>query len=192
MGGAATAAPIDSIGATLGTRPHRRPAEFGNRDRLGIAAADGAAVVVDRAGALGGGFPPIEFSGSTGGEPGVSPIPSMAWVHKCADSRWTYGLGMFGIAGFSVNYPASLTNPVLLPQNNQPGGVGGLGHVFTDAQFFQIVPTVSYALTDKLSVGFGPTITLGRLMADPLSSRRARRRRRQRRSDLSRRLRHSL
>ena len=28
----------------------------------------------------GGGMPPVDLGGSTGGEPGVAPIPSMAWV----------------------------------------------------------------------------------------------------------------
>jgi long-chain fatty acid transport protein len=75
---------------------------------------------------------------------------------------------MFGTAGFSVNYPASVTNPILLPPNNTPGGQGGLGHIYAEAQFFQIMPTAAYQLTDKLSVGFAPTLTLARLMADPL------------------------
>lgn len=169
MGGAATAAPIDATGALLWN-----PATISGLPSSEIALGLELLMPTEHLGssiapgALGGGFPPIALSDSTGGEPGASPIPSMAWVHKVEDSRWTYGLGMFGIAGFSVNYPGSLTNPVLAPQNNQPGGFGGMGHIYADAQFFQIVPTVSYALTEKLSLGVGPTATIGRLMADPL------------------------
>lgn len=169
MGGAATAAPIDSIGAILWN-----PASISGLPSSEVAIGLELLLPSERLsssiapGALGGGFPPVALGGSTGGEPGVSPIPSMAWVHKCDDSRWAYGLGMFGIAGFSMNYPASLTNPVLAPQNNQHDGFGGVGHVYADAQYFQIVPTVAYAVTDKLSLGFGPTVTLARLMADPL------------------------
>ena len=160
MGGAATAAPIDSIGGLLWN-----PASISGLPSSELAIGLELLLPTEKlSSSVAGGA----FSGSTGGEPGVSPIPSMAWVHKCDDSCWTYGLGMFGIAGYTVNYPSSLTNPVLLPQNNQPGGVGGVGHIYTDAQYFQIVPTVAYALNDKLSVGFGPTLTLGRLMADPL------------------------
>ncbi len=169
MGGAATAAPIDSMGALLWN-----PASISGLPSSEMAIGLELLLPTERlsstiaAGALGGGFPPAEFSGATGGEPGATPIPSMAWVHKSDDSPWAYGLGMFGIAGFSVNYPASLTNPISVPQNNQPGGVGGLGHIYTDAQYFQIVPTVSYALSDKLSFGFGPTVTLALLSVDPL------------------------
>ena len=169
MGGAATAAPIDSTVLLW------NPASIGGLPTSELAIGLELLLPTEQLsssiapGALGGGFPPVELSGATSGEPGVMPIPSMAWVHKAKDSRWTYGLGMFGIAGFSSNYPASLTNPVLLPQNNQAGGVGGLGHVAANAQYFQIVPTCCYAVTDKLSFGFGPTVTLGRLEADPLS-----------------------
>jgi len=170
MGGAATAAPIDSIGAVLWN-----PASISGLPSSEIAFGLELLLPTEELsssiarGALGGGMPPVDIGGSTGGEPGVAPIPSMAWVHKSDCSRWAYGIGMFGIAGFSLNYPADLNNPILVPQNNQPGGLGGLGHVYADAQYFQIVPTISYDVTDRLSIGFGPTITLARLMADPLS-----------------------
>ena len=170
MGGAATAAPIDSIGALLWN-----PASISGLPSSEVAIGMELLLPSESLsssitpGALGGGFPPVGLSGSTSGEPGVTPIPSMAWVHKSDNSRWTYGLGMFGVAGFSTNYPASTTNPILLPQNNQPGGFGGLGQVNSDAQYFQIMPTVSYAITNKLSFGFAPTITLARLIANPLS-----------------------
>jgi long-chain fatty acid transport protein len=120
------------------------------------------------AGSLGGGFPPVDIAGSTGGEPGTSVIPTLALVHKLKDSPWTLGLGMFGIAGFQTNFPASTTNPVLFPQSNAPGQLGGLGRINSQAQFFQIVPTASYAITDKLSVGIAPTITAATFAADPL------------------------
>ena len=170
MGGAATAAPIDSIGAILWN-----PASISGLPSSEIAFGLELLLPTENlsssisAGALGGGLPPISLAGSTGGEPGVCPIPSMAWVHKCECSPWSYGIGVFGVAGLYLNYPADPTNPALMPQSNQPGGLGGVGHVYTEAQYFQIVPTVAYDVTEKLSIGFGPTLTLGRLMADPLS-----------------------
>ena len=170
MGGAATAAPIDSIGAILWN-----PATISGLPNSEIAFGLELLLPTENLsssiaqGALGPGVPPVDIGGSTGGEPGAVPIPSMAWVHKSDCSRWAYGIGIFGIAGYCVNYPADLNNPVLVPQNNQPGGVGGLGHVYADAQYFQIVPTISYQLTDRLSIGVAPTITLARLMVTPLS-----------------------
>lgn len=170
MGGAATAAPIDSIGAILWN-----PASISGLQSSEIAFGMEVLLPTEQLsssiarGALGSGMPPVNIGGSTGGEPGVAPIPSMAWVHKSDCSRWAYGIGMFGIAGFSVNYPADLNNPILVPQNNQPGGFGGLGHIYTDAQYFQIVPTISYQLTDRISIGLAPTITMARLVFEPLS-----------------------
>ncbi|MBN1394905.1 MAG: outer membrane protein transport protein [Pirellulales bacterium] len=170
MGGAATAAPIDSIGAVLWN-----PASISGLAYSEVAfglelllPTENIASTISQ-GAFGPGLPSVNLGGSTSGEPGVAPIPSMAWVHKCDCSRWSYGIGMFGIAGYTANYPADLSNPILVPQSNQPGAIGGFGHVFADVQFYQIVPTVSYQLTDKLSVGFSPTIMLARLSADPLS-----------------------
>jgi long-chain fatty acid transport protein len=87
----------------------------------------------------------------------------MAWVHQPKNSRWTYGLGLFGIAGFRSNYPSSLSNPVLLPQS-----IGGLGRIYTEGEFLQLAPTVAYALSDRLSVGIAPTVTLARVAIDPL------------------------
>lgn len=167
MGGAATAAPLDAAGAI-----HWNPATIS-----GLASSEvmfGLELLLPTeelasqidAGALGGGVPPITLAGSDRGEPGVSPIPHAAWVHKSADSPWTYGLGLFGIAGFRVDYPGSTTNPILTPQPTA-GGLG-LGRISAEAEFFQIVPTVSYALSPKLAIGVAPTVTLARIAVDPL------------------------
>lgn len=108
-------------------------------------------------------FPAL--SGADRGEPGFSPLPNVAWVEKRADSRWTRGLGVFAIGGFRSNYESSLTNPVLTP----PPPVGlGVGRVFAEAELLQIVPTVAFALSDRISVGFAPTITMAKLTVDPL------------------------
>jgi long-chain fatty acid transport protein len=141
MGGAATAAPIDALGAI-----QWNPASIGGLADSEVAFGLELLLPTEtlsssiQPGALGHGFPPVLLAGSTLGEPGASPIPTAALVQKIADSPWTLGFGMFGIGGFRVNYPSSLTNPVLMPP--PPSGVG-LGHVFADAQFLQIVPTAS-------------------------------------------------
>ena len=166
MAGAATAAPLDAAGAILWN-----PATLGSLESSEVSLGLELLLPTEslssaiRPGALGHGFPPVGLAGSTGGEPGVTPIPTLAWAQRSDDSRWSYGLGMFGIAGFCVNYPASLTNPVLTPQ--PPNGLG-MGRVSAEADYFQIVPTACYALTDRLSLGFAPTITLAKLSVDPL------------------------
>ena len=109
-------------------------------------------------------MPPVDLAGSDRGESGVAPIPTFAFVHNPDDSRWSYGLGLFGIGGFSANYPASTTNPILTPQ--PPNGLG-LGRLSAQLDILQIVPTASCRFTERLFVGFAPTVTLARLIAHP-------------------------
>lgn len=159
MGGAATAAPLDALGAL-----RWNPATLS-----GLSCSEltfGADLV----------FPVIEVessitglaAGSTFAEPGVTAVPSVGWSHKCVDSPLTIGLGVMGVAGFRTNYPASLTNPVLMPQSNAPGNPGGLGRIYTEAQYLDILPTVSWAASDSLSIGVSPIVTLGEVVVDPL------------------------
>lgn len=100
-------------------------------------------------------------SGSTDADPGVYPIPNVAWVHKRADSPVTFGFAINAVAGFKTNLPSDPTNPVLAPPPI------GLGQVTSEAAFVQVVPTISVALTDKLSVGAGPMVTLGQISVSP-------------------------
>lgn len=159
MGGAAVAAPLDSIGAlrwnpaTISALPCSELA-FGVDLVWPVVRVDSS---IDGLAA-----------GSTYAEPGTTAIPTVGWVHKTPDSAVTIGLGVMGIAGFRTNYPASLSNPILLPQSNAPGVPGGLGRNFASAQYLDLTPTVAVALTDSLSVGFSPNITLGEVTVDPL------------------------
>ncbi len=116
------------------------------------------------AGALGPLGPPITLSGSDKGDNGVFPLPSIGMAIRSDDSAWTFGLGMFEIGGFGVNYPASLTNPVLTPQ--PPVGVG-LGSIYSQLQVFEIAPSVSWRVTDRIAIAAGPTADLAVLKLDP-------------------------
>lgn len=153
MGGASTAAPIEALSALAWN-----PAAISGLPTselsvgLGLMLAD---TTIDSS--IFG-----LSAGSTGSEPGVVPLPSIGWVHH-ANERVTFGLSVAAVAGFKTNYPASLTNPVLAPPL-----AGGLGSLYTEGQFLQIAPVISYAVTDKLSVGVGPTVTLGQITVDPL------------------------
>ena len=121
MGGAAVAAPIDAVGAI-----HWNPASIS-----GLASNEmlfGFELLLpteEIASTLG------PFSGSTGGEPGVSVIPTFGLVHRPVDSPWTFGFGLFGIAGYSINYPADPSNPILSPQ--PPNGLG-VGRLFSQTE----------------------------------------------------------
>jgi long-chain fatty acid transport protein len=165
MGGASTASPIDSAGA-LYWNPATIDGLPGSEVSFGFEAILPASKLTSaiNAGALGGGFPPVDLAGSDRSESGVAPVPSFALVYKPDDSLFTFGLGLFGIGGFTGNYPASTTNPVLMPP--PPNGFG-IGRVSAQLDLMQIVPTVSCRLTERLSFGFAPTVTLGRLVAHP-------------------------
>ncbi len=161
MAGASVAAPIDAAGAI-----HWNPAsiaEFRHNEAtfgLGLVLPDTqvASSVPTPFGVL---------SGSSSSESGVSPIPTMAIVHTTRNPRINFGLGAYAIAGFRVNYNASTSNPILLPQGSL-APLPTFGRVNTEAEFFQIAPTVSIALTERLSIGIAPTLTIGRLEINPL------------------------
>jgi long-chain fatty acid transport protein len=68
------------------------------------------------------------------------------------------------VGGFGVNYPASISNPIL----QAPPLIGlGVGPLYSNLQVLQLVPTAAYQLTDRLSVGIAPTLTLASLSLDP-------------------------
>jgi len=160
MSGASVAAPIDSIGSLVWN-----PAAISGLRNSEVAFGLGLVLPTT---SLSSAIPAFGVAGTTDSEPGVAPVPTIGLVHHIADSPWTLGLGIFGIGGFSANYPASTTNPILLPQPSAAAPLGGLGQIFAQAQIFQIVPTVSYALTERFSIGFAPTVTLAGLIVDPL------------------------
>jgi long-chain fatty acid transport protein len=166
MGGAATACPLESSGAIMWN-----PATISGLEcsevSLGVALVQPTAQIESRlpAGFLGGGFPPYAMSGTDRSETGFTPVPNMAIVEPLGESAWTFGLGVFGIGGFRVNYPASLTNPILTPP--PPAGVG-VGRLSANAQIMQILPTLSYAATEQLSVGLAPSISLAEISAESL------------------------
>jgi long-chain fatty acid transport protein len=161
MGGAAVAAPLDSAGALAWN-----PATISGLKSSEMAVALGLLLPTTTLSSQAFGL-----SGTTQGEPGATPIPTMSFVLKDNCSPWSWGVGVFGVGGFSTNFPGSslanpaTANPILTPQ--PPAGVG-VGPVFSRAEIYQVIPTVSYAVTEKFSVGIAPTIDLANVQANPL------------------------
>jgi long-chain fatty acid transport protein len=157
MAGAATACPLDAVGA-IRYNPASISGLAGNEMSFSM-----TLILPDSE--LGSQIGP--FSGWSDSEPGVIAAPSMAFVRQIEDSSWSYGLGMYGIGGSAVNYPAASlrTNPILSPQ--APYGVG-LGRLSANVELYQIAPVLSYEVDEHLSIGFGPTVTLGKLYCSPL------------------------
>lgn len=152
FGGAATASPIDSAGA-LYWNPATISGLKSSEMAFGLGIVSPHAQLSSTAG---------PFSGSTSSDAGVIPVPTIGWVQKSDDSAWTYGIGIFGVGGFGLNYGADPTNPILSPQP------GGFGRVYSNAEIYQVVPTASLALTDRLSIGVAPVVTLSKISLDPL------------------------
>ncbi len=159
MGGASTAAPIDAMGAL-----YWNPATISALQCSEMGFGLGLMLPTTHLASSVSGFAPVTLQGSNRSNAGVTPIPDFALVERIDDSDWSYGVGIFAIGGFSTNYPASTTNPVLMP----PPPVGlGLGHIYAQLQILQVVPTLSCQLTDNLSVGVSPMIDLAELALDP-------------------------
>ena len=166
MGGAATAAPIDSGGAlfwnpaTIGSLPQGNEIAFG----VGLLIPRTTLTSAVPAGAFGTGLPASNMRGTTGGNNGVFLLPMISLVYGPKDSPWTFGIGVFEIGGFGVNYPVSTKNPIL--NAGAPFGKG-VGPLYTQLQLFQFSPTAALKLTDQLSVGFQANIDLGVLQLNP-------------------------
>ena len=151
MGGASTATPVDAIGAL-----YWNPAAIGRLGRSEVAA--GGAFL----------FPDIRLdttapgpfglrSGDTRSDNGVGVASDLGVVWQPEGDRLTYGLGLTNVAGGGVNFPGSFANPTL-------AGVGPLGNVqgpiFANVGLLQMTPTAAYKATDRLTVGFGPTVSV--------------------------------
>ena len=102
------------------------------------------------------------FSGSTKGESGVTPVPSMGFVwRKCPHSPITYGLGMGAVGGAASLYPHDTNNPILADHGKSATVI-----------ILQVTPTVSVKLSDRLSVGVAPIVDLASLNINPMSLNR--------------------
>jgi long-chain fatty acid transport protein len=165
MGGAATATALDATGAL-----YWNPATISGLERseadLGLELLYPQEHLASTVapGALGPRVLPGGLSGSDRSDNGVYPLPSVGLVYKPEESCWAFGLGVFEVAGFGVNYPAADTNPILTPQ---PPHGAGLGALFSQLQVLEIAPAFSYQVTDRLSIGGGPLLNLASLDVDP-------------------------
>jgi long-chain fatty acid transport protein len=165
MGGASTAAPIDPSGA-LYWNPAGITGLHGSQVNFGLEILYPHTTLSSGipAGALGPFGPPVSMAGTDRSESGIYALPTVGLVYQPEDSNIVWGLGIFSAGGFAVNYPGSVTNPILTAQ--PPQGLG-LGPIAAELQVFQIVPTVAMRVTDHLSIGIGPTLDLATLRVDP-------------------------
>lgn len=165
MGGASVGAPLDAIGAL-----YWNPATIGGLQRDEM--AFGVEALLPRArlsshipaGALGPLGPAQTLVGTDTSDTGAMPIPTFGAIWRPEGSPVTFGAALLLVGGYSANYPASISNPVLTAQ--APAGLG-LGPLSSELQVFQFVPTVAIEIAPGLHVGLAPTLTMARLTADP-------------------------
>jgi long-chain fatty acid transport protein len=168
MAGVATAAPLSAAGALSGAL-YWIPATISGLDRSQLEVGAELLLVQTQvashidAGAPGPGVPPVTLFGRAGTDTGVAPLLTLALAYLPDGSPRSFGLGIFAVAGFGVDYAGSTANPLLTA--HPPTGVG-FGPVFSDYEVLQIEPTETYKLTDRLSVSAGPILDLGKLRVD--------------------------
>jgi long-chain fatty acid transport protein len=161
MAGVSTAAPLDAIGAV-----YWNPAAVGRLHRNEVSIG-GAFVYPDIS--LFSSVPRLNgtvASGRTRSDNGFPLVPNIAVVSQLEEgSPWTMGFGLLALGGGGVNFPGDANNPLLAPSG--PLNQFVLGPTYSNMQFLQLSPNVSYQLTDRLVVGAGPTVDIAMATLDP-------------------------
>ena len=163
MGGASTGQPLDISGAL-----QWNPASITVFDEtiarfdigLFFSAPELSSVVpeFDQMGQPTGNF----FSGSTKDDKSASPMPALGFVWSNPDSKHTWGASAFGISGFGVTFPESMTNPITMPQS-----MGGFGRIQSNYALLQVGITWAYDLGGNFSIGLQPTFNYATLELKP-------------------------
>lgn len=101
------------------------------------------------------------MTGSTTSISEFTPIPAFGFTTHLSD-KVVVGLAGLGIGGFGVNYPADMSNPILMPAPN------GFGHVYSNFGLMKIVPAVAWKASDKLRFGLAVNIDWASLAVNPM------------------------
>ena len=120
------------------------------------------------------------MSGYIDSEKGVSPLPSLAIVWGKEDSKHTFGVSIFGVSGFGVDFPQETNLPVKAdgtpnpnwdPSNSSPisfpQNMMGFGHIESNYMLLQVGFTWAYQITENFSIGVEPTINYQSLEISP-------------------------
>jgi long-chain fatty acid transport protein len=151
MGGAGVALPIDPLGALL-LNPALLADLDGSRFAFSAEYNTQKNAVASRVG---------PFSGRTEDDSDPAVVPAFGWTQHKRGSRFGYGVGFLGLAGFGVDYPQDPTNPILAPQPN------GFGRVFSNYQLMKIPAVLAWRLSDNFSFGLSLNTARATLTANP-------------------------
>lgn len=81
------------------------------------------------------------INGSVQGEDRLFPLPAVAYIRSPHDSRWAWGWGLVAQGGMGATF------------ENENTFFGTRDETYTEVRFATLTPTVSYALTEDVSVG---------------------------------------
>ncbi|MFI5457071.1 MAG: OmpP1/FadL family transporter [Isosphaerales bacterium] len=113
-----------------------------------------------------GQFPTTTRFGESRSSSGVgSNLATGTSFRLAPDSDWTFGIGVFGLAGGGVNFAGSSSQPILAP--HRPPKYLGVGPIYSNISLLGINPMASCQVTDQLAIGGGPVITSSTANFDP-------------------------
>lgn len=101
------------------------------------------------------------FSGRTEEAGDTALVPAFGFTHKKDGSRFAYGVGFLGMAGFGADYPQDSTNPLLAPQPQ------GFGRVYSNYQLMRVPNALAWKINDALSFGIALNVARAALTANP-------------------------
>lgn len=94
----------------------------------------------------------------TNGKHPIYLIPSAGFVYHKKDSPWSFGIGMFNEGGMGTDYGNLKVDNRFLEM--LPPGSPNFSNIeyFSSFGYMKLTPTVSYKITDKISVGISPQL----------------------------------
>ncbi|MGL4943661.1 MAG: OmpP1/FadL family transporter [Thermoguttaceae bacterium] len=155
MGGAAVAAPLDAAGAI-----YWNPAAISglNSNQMSI----DLGLIMPNSTVESAAADKTTNYGKAESEAGQIPAPTMAMTWRPKTSpRVTTGIMIGAVGGAAALYPSTGTltdNPIL-------GGDAKAANV----QVLQVVPTISYQITNRVSIGLSPVLTLAQASINPMA-----------------------
>ncbi len=153
MGGAGVALPIDTLGGLLlnpALAVQTEGSHFAFSAEYNEAGNSVSSSVATPVGT---------FSGKTeeGGDTAL--IPAFGFMHHKKGSRFAYGVGFLGLAGFGADYPQTAGNPLLAPQPQ------GFGRAYSNYQLLKVPNVLAWQLSDRFSFGVSLNVARAALTA---------------------------
>lgn len=103
----------------------------------------------------------MSMSGTTEDQKPNSIMPAVALTFGKSENH-KFGVSLFGVSGFGVEYPETMNNPILMPQQ-----YGGFGNLKSNYMLMQVGFAYAYKFNKNLSLGIQPNISYSSLKINP-------------------------